>query len=430
VCIRCTSTGRKCNGYQPQHVRFLAVIGAGLDRQLPNPLLTHNANAPEEARALQFYRERTALKRSDHSHSDFWLRLVPQVSYSNLAVKYMIVTLALIEEALDTAPDPWPCYNRCLKHHSKAVGWITRTTPSPSVEVVLIFSVLFATYYNMHGKSSNALDHVENGFNIIREWRESQVSDLGSSLTDAGSEVIENQIGPMFARLEEQITDLHSIPEKGTLNLPKEISQPQLLPFLMPRAFGSFEEARKYLRGVMSLVTHAMQLYSLFPNQKLDSVRALQARNYLDDWLRSFEPCKKAQSHQPFGDHVSRTCILLDIHYRAFHIMLESFPVQDEMKFDSFYADFVFIIARSRAFIAQQPSHVDSVDDRDMDQFRSIEDVGRLNLIPPLFLTATRCRVPYLRRQALSLLAFFVPYNLWIVFGTAILLRGLPRKSC
>jgi hypothetical protein len=404
VCTRCKSTGRKCDGYQPHRVRFLAVIGGGPDRRPPNPSLTHNANAPEEARALQFYRERTALTLSDHSHSDFWLRLVPQVSYSDLAIKHMIITLASIEEALDTAPDPWPCYDTCLKHHSKAIGSIIRTSPSPPVEVVLIFSVLFATYYNMQGKSSNALDHVENGLNIVREWRASRASDLGLSQTDAGSEVIEKQIGPMFANFEEQITDLHSNPDKGPLNLPKEISQPQLLPFLIPRAFSNFDEAHRYLRGVMSLVTHAMQLYSLFPSQKLESIRALQARNYLDDWLRSFETCKKAYSHQPSGHNVSRTGILLEIHYRAFCIMLESFPVQDEMRFDSFNADFGFIIAQSRALITDRPSHVDSVDDDDMNHFRSMDDIDRLGLIPPLFLTATRCRVPYLRRQALSLL--------------------------
>jgi hypothetical protein len=196
------------------------------------------------------------------------------------------------------------------------------------VEVVLIFSVLFATYNNMQGKSSDALGHVENGFNIIREWRASQTSDLRPCQNDAGSEVIENEIGPMFASLVGQIADLHSSPDKGTLNLPKEISQPHLLPFLMPRAFSSFGEAYRYLRGVMSLVTHAMQLYSLFPNQKSDSIRALQARNYLDDWLRSFEACKKAHSYQPFGENSSRTCILLEIHRRAFCIMFESFPVQ------------------------------------------------------------------------------------------------------
>lgn len=81
---------------------------------------------------------------------------------------------------------------------------------------------------------------------------------------------------------------------KGTLRSLKEISQTRLLPFLMPCMFSSFDEAHKYIRGVMSPVTHAIQLYSLFPSQNLHSARALQARNYLDDWLRSFEACKKS----------------------------------------------------------------------------------------------------------------------------------------
>jgi hypothetical protein len=143
VCFRCKRTGRKRDGYQPHRVQFLAGIGPGLDRQLPNPPLIHNANTPEEARELQFYRERTALKLSDHSHSQFWLRLVPQVSYSDLAVKHIIVTLASIEGALGTAPNPWAFFDRCLKRHSKAISWITRTAPAPTVEVVLIFFSAF-----------------------------------------------------------------------------------------------------------------------------------------------------------------------------------------------------------------------------------------------------------------------------------------------
>ena len=404
MCTRCKSTGRKCDGYQQSHIRFLRVSNGGIDHCLPNLNLAHNTHAPEEARALQFYRERTALKLSGHSHSDFWLRLVLQVSCSDLAVKHMIITLASIEEALDTTPDPWPCYGKCIKYHSKAIGSITRSTPPPPVEVVLIFSLLFATYYNMQGKSSNALDHVENGLNIIREWRASHSPDLGLAKSGAGSEVIEEQIGPVFADLEEQISDLHSNPEKCTLDVPKAAGPPQFLPFLIPRAFGSFDEARNYLRGVMSLVTHAMQLYSLFPNQKLDSIRALQARNYLHDWQRSFETCKKSHPHQPFGNNVSRTCILLEIHYRIFCIMLESFPIEDEMRFDSFNADFVFVIAQSRALITQWCPRIDDIDGSGSNHSESTIHNGQLGLIPPLFLTATRCRVPHVRRQALSLL--------------------------
>lgn len=272
---------------------------------------------------------------------------------------------------------------------------------TPAVEVVPILSLLFATYYNMQGNSSNALGHAEDGLNIIREWRAPHSPELRLTKSDAGSEVIEKQISPMFANLEEQISDPHSSPDKCTLNVPKAVSQPHLLPFLIPKAFGSFDEAHKYLRGVMSLVAHTIQLYSVFPSQKLDSVRALQARNYLDDWQRSFEACKKSHSHQPFGNDVSRTCILLEIHYRIFCIMFESFPIQDEMRFDSFNADFVFVIAQSRALITHWCRQIDNIDGSGSE---STVDNGQVGLIPPLFLTATRCRAPHLRRQALSLL--------------------------
>jgi hypothetical protein len=142
-----------------------------------------------------------------------------------------------------------------------------------------------------------------------------------------------------------------------------------------------------------------MQLYSLFPNQNLDSVRGTASENYLGDWLHSFEACMKAQSHQPFDYIISTTCMLLEIHYRAFSIMLDSFPAPDEIKFDSFFAGFVFVLAQSRAVLSPRLSVSDRPDgSRDSDEPRSTDDVGRYDLIPPPLLTATRCRVPYLGR--------------------------------
>jgi hypothetical protein len=94
----------------------------------------------------------------------------------------------------------------------------------------------------------------------------------------------------------------------------------------------------------------------------------------------------------------------LEIHYRIFCVMLESFPIQDEMRFDSFNAGFVFVIAQSRALITQWCPQIDNIDGSGSNHSETTIDNGQLGLIPPLFLTATRCRVPHVRGQALSLL--------------------------
>ena len=74
------------------------------------------------------------------------------------------------------------------------------------------------------------------------------------------------------------------------------------------------------------------------------------------------------------------------------------------MRFDSFNADFVFVIAQSRALITQWCPRIDDIDGSGSNHSESTIHNGQLGLIPPLFLTATRCRVPHVRRQALSLL--------------------------
>ena len=400
ACLKCKSTDRKCDGYQKPGFIFRTVIGS-LDKRLPHPSSTHNPNSPEEGRALQFYRERTALKLSDHAHPDFWLRLVPQLGCSDPAVKHMMIAIASVEEALDIAENPWRCYDSCLRHHSKAIRSITRTRPSPPLEVALIFALLFSTYSNMHGRSSSAIVHVNNGLNIIREWRSSYPS--SRQAPHDPSELIENQIGPIFMRLEQQILGMTPGSEQDPGVHPEPVGQPELLPFLIPRVFADFNSAQKYLRAVMSIILHSMQLYNLFPTQDLNSVRALQSRNYLAEWLQSFEACRIIQPQQPVDVSASKLCLLLEIHYRSFLIMLNTFSFQNETTFDNFEADFAFIITQARMLINVQSN------DRDQNGSNGNHDRSKqfetsLGLIPPLFLTATRCRNPITRRKALSLL--------------------------
>ena len=112
----------------------------------------------------------------------------------------------------------------------------------------------------------------------------------------------------MFANLEEQVSDLHSNPDKCTLNVPKAVRQPRLLPFLIPRAFSRFN------------------------------------------------------------------------------------------------ADFVFVTARSPALITHgchQTGRIDAVIPTTLKAL--LITVSLASSLPP-FLAATRCRVPHVRRQTLSLL--------------------------
>jgi hypothetical protein len=85
-------------------------------------------------------------------------------------------------------------------------------------------------------------------------------------------------------------------------------------------------------------------------------------------------------------------------------VLCSNHSLFNEMRFDGFNDDFIFIITQSRTAITQRTPHDGSTNKKEIVPTISTDNVDQLDMIPPLFLTATRCRMPYPRRQALSLL--------------------------
>lgn len=75
--------------------------------------------------------------------------------------------------------------------------------------------------------------------------------------------------------------------------------------------------------------------------------------------------------------------------------MMQAFMRSDEMIYDGYRQDFEFIVSQCRKLL-----DVDPIDGAMSRQLFSLH----LGYIPPLFFTATRCRNPCIRRQAITVL--------------------------
>jgi hypothetical protein len=75
--------------------------------------------------------------------------------------------------------------------------------------------------------------------------------------------------------------------------------------------------------------------------------------------------------------------------------MMQAFMRSDEMIYDDYRQDFEFIVSQCRKLL-----DVDTIDGAMSRQLFSLH----LGYIPPLFFTATRCRDPCIRRQAITVL--------------------------
>ncbi|KAH8783269.1 hypothetical protein F5883DRAFT_538198 [Diaporthe sp. PMI_573] len=109
-CRRCTSTGRKCEGYPALPTGQAAYTWEDLltlqtvapcptiTRVNPSTLCTSN---DMEARALDFFRTQVAPVLSQHSSKQFWNILVSQVGQQEPAVRHALVCIGSMYEGLD-----------------------------------------------------------------------------------------------------------------------------------------------------------------------------------------------------------------------------------------------------------------------------------------------------------------------------------------
>ncbi|KAH0429106.1 hypothetical protein CcaCcLH18_08603 [Colletotrichum camelliae] len=94
VCNRCTSTGRKCDGY--------AVEPASVLRwQRPQTLQIDSSTNGEEARALQYYCEHVAPFIAGPTDPYFWTHLVVQFVNREPAVKHSVIAIGLLYGNMD-----------------------------------------------------------------------------------------------------------------------------------------------------------------------------------------------------------------------------------------------------------------------------------------------------------------------------------------
>lgn len=85
----------------------------------------------------------------------------------------------------------------------------------------------------------------------------------------------------------------------------------------------------------------------------------------------------------------------LRVRYRVATIMMQTFTPSNEMIFDQYRQDFEFIVSESTRLL--------DTDTKEGAMSRQLFG-PHLGYIPPLFFTTTRCRDPFIRQQAITVL--------------------------
>ena len=146
-CLRCISTGRKCDGYLPPKTWIFELKserGPSPGPSVPASPFTSD-NGLEENQALRFYHEKTAPTLSNYCNLHFFKVIVPSAAQSHPSIKHIAITTAELHRSLEKLTDqPGQTRLRFMQNYSEAVSLVTKKSASLGTEVVLIYSLLFA----------------------------------------------------------------------------------------------------------------------------------------------------------------------------------------------------------------------------------------------------------------------------------------------
>jgi hypothetical protein len=132
-------------------------------------------------------------------------------------------------------------------------------------------------------------------------------------------------------------------------------------------------------------------------NQESGPVLARQHSEYMDQlsaFERAFQPTLEA-AISPDGSIAHAPSLILSLYQKCTVIALTQIPAPSEMVYDSFLTSFEYIV-RTCTLLISSESTIQTPKNR-----RFSFEVG---IVPPLHVTATKCRDPGVRRQAVELL--------------------------
>lgn len=409
--MRCTKTGRRCDGYldaksmAQRRRRAGQLLGAaGADPQGPLPLFFDWASA-DEKRSFHFFQHVTAPCLSGDFDGGFWRVLVLQICQSEPAVKHAVLAVSSFHEAMTTPyMDAEDRHSFALSQYNKAIAYLLDQMQNVEAKplVPLLTCVLFVCIELMQNKDKESLLHLEQGRQIL--------SQLGRKSPSRYSEIdiIRQHLVPMYTRLSLTSWLIGCDP----------VAIPQQLKMLteIPMMFDSITEVRYALYDFMD---ECLRFYKRTHEAKFDDIpeESLLAFEKEQDYLLA----KHAKFNVAFSmyqatrarDAPPGAIALIQIHLHTTYIWVSTALAHGEAAFDSYASTFSSIIPLAASFldVVSNPANREdqsgklspghgSADPRHLSSMFTFE----MHVIAPLYYVATKCRHPMIRRAALDLL--------------------------
>ncbi|CAN8096693.1 unnamed protein product [Discula destructiva] len=423
-CLRCTKTGRQCDGYlDPRALRSKrrSVKDAVPLNHALSTLLSFAT--PDEKRALCFFQQYTAPCISGDFDAVFWRTIVLQICQAEPAVRHAVLAVSSLHEGLSgttafiDGSQIRPQQSFALLQYNKAIACLldqmssSLTKPLASV----LTCILFVCIEYMQGKDKESLIHLEQGRQLLAQ--------LDMRFNDPEVDCIVQHIVPLYTRL--SLTSFIfggspvPIPEslKPQIDIPVTFDTVENMRHsmhdFMEQAFRFTQRARPVKNPGNSVSRETMGLLEVERDRLLARLAMLNVAFSLFRASRSDMGPENA-------------LLVLQMYLHAQHIWISTALSSREVVYDNFLSSFIAIVplaaayldlessSQHRTVLPPQSSHYTAAREQISVAYTS-SFTFETHIIPPLYYVATKCRHPLIQRSALDLLKRnpFRRENLW-----------------
>ncbi|KAH9214337.1 hypothetical protein DL95DRAFT_389555 [Leptodontidium sp. 2 PMI_412] len=386
-CKRCTSTGRKCDGYATQNDSKDSVQKPAPSRPL-NP-----TEDPMEQRLLYFFSTYTAPSLSGFFSTDFWERRVVENSHGEPSIRHAVIAIAAMHQEFierrrqDGMDDTSSLQTFAFRQYTKAISSLHHlmTTRMPPLDLTLTSCILFASIDCLLGNHASAIIHLKAGLRILADIKSHKTQRV------AQAEEWEREFAPPLLALGVQTaTFINPSLQKERTSLWAALKRAGNLP--IPTTFYSLDTARHAIDTISATVmadrTSIEIKPSLLEHKPPDPL--VQGRLHsaaLDAWTQAMD--KFTATFATGESPTSKTrcgASLLKVHSLVVSIVIGK-PEEAEAKFDHLI------------------TLCDLLESARMNSSGELTFSTDQRVIAPLFFTALRAPNPSTKRRAIELLS-------------------------
>ncbi|KAF2688618.1 hypothetical protein K458DRAFT_331071 [Lentithecium fluviatile CBS 122367] len=182
-CNRCSSTGRKCDGYAspPQPASFPMATSPVTSVSPSHPLSCGRFASKEEGESFDFFMKYAVRDLCGFFNSPFWQRELLQATHYHPAIRHGVIAVGAMHRryasgedcaAADKVSDKQLTF--ALEQTNKAIQELTKSPEAASVtetqlKTIMTCCILFSTLACLHCEQQEALNHIRCGLKLMKE---------------------------------------------------------------------------------------------------------------------------------------------------------------------------------------------------------------------------------------------------------------------